>query len=729
MRSGEFRWLESVGQFATRQRSRARKERMRRVPTKRSLAVESLESRTLLSVAPGISTIGLVNLSYSGCDQFQLKNTDIGSTADNTFLYGSAGWKPVAGDWDNNGTDTPGVYNGAASYWYLRNSNTEGGGNIAFAYGAANAGWIPITGDWNGDGVDTIGLYIPSTSTFCLRNSNSEGVANLQFTFGAAGAGWIPIAGDWNGDGVDTIGLYNGSTSTYYLRNTNNTGYADIMFDYGAAASGWKPIVGDWNGDGTDTPGILNPNGTQSIYYLRNTNTTGGHDISCQFGIAGANWTPIAGNWTGRVFPTMTFTDAAVENQTRFYYGRDGYISRNAAIAILQTTGSDNGSVDANELADCRTIVTSSSSLGMSNYVKVLSNDVVNSNPANAHYLGQDLGDLAAGDSNAKLSNLINKWFRGTDHPAAPSCTYLTAAGSLFVSGPSIGDMDISDSTGDYIYVENSSFITALGSIAGENATDIQNMFVDNGDNTYTVRFYYLDDDTYVADYVTVDRQLPTDGTYISYAGDGNSYSHPSRHAYNDASGELWLSLVEKAYAQWNESGRADRPNGSNGYNDYVHLASGDAGVIAAQVLGRSVAEYDLDSNKQVLLDAIAANKAVTVHCIWQQIEYDSVITAYNSGTDTFTLRDAHGFTELATWTGLQSEGDHFVVADVTTTALPGYAVSPVGGDADRSISAPVASVPIGWDPITGTIYARSVDIAMSEDLLTELPSIGSEIK
>ena len=182
---------------------------------------------------------------------------------------------------------TPGLYNPATSTFYLRNSTSLqsasdlGYADIVFAYGPAAAGWIPLAGDWDGNGTVTIGLYNPTTSTFYLRNSTSLqgasdlGYADVVFAFGAPGAGWIPLVGDWNGDGKDTIGLYDPTTSKFYLRNTtslqsaSDLGYADVAFSYGAPGAGWIPIAGDWNGDGKDTIGLYNP--ASSTFYLRNT--------------------------------------------------------------------------------------------------------------------------------------------------------------------------------------------------------------------------------------------------------------------------------------------------------------------------------------------------------------------------------------------------------------------------------------------------------------------------
>ncbi|MEM8780403.1 MAG: C2 family cysteine protease [Cyanobacteria bacterium P01_G01_bin.49] len=85
-------------------------------------------------------------------------------------------------------------------------------------------------------------------------------------------------------------------------------------------------------------------------------------------------------------------------------------------------------------------------------------------------------------------------------------------------------------------------------------------MFTDNGDGTFTVKFYKNG----VADYVTVDRKLPTD----SY---GNSvYGNVGGH-YNSSNNELWVALAEKAYAQLNESNWI----GQDGTNSYQGTSGG----------------------------------------------------------------------------------------------------------------------------------------------------------
>ena len=258
-------------------------------------------------------TIGLFAPTSS---KFYLRNTNDAGYANLTFPYGpaNADWKPIAGDWNTDGTGTIGLYNPTTSVFYLRNTNNAGYANLTFAYGPANAGWLPIAGDWDGDGKDTIGLYNPTASKFFLRNTNDAGYANVTFAYGPANAGWLPIAGDWDGDGTDTIGLYNPTTSVFFLHNSNTTGVADVTFSYGPANAGWKPVAGDWNADGTDTIGLYNP--ATSKFFQRNTNTAGYADVTFAYGPANAGWLPIAGDWNGSASPLRAAGGAIVATDT-----------------------------------------------------------------------------------------------------------------------------------------------------------------------------------------------------------------------------------------------------------------------------------------------------------------------------------------------------------------------------------------------------------------------------
>jgi len=88
----------------------------------------------------------------------------------------------------------------------------------------------------------------------------------------------------------DTIGVYNGGL--FYLRNTNNTGGADINVAFGGDVSD-LPVAGDWNGDGVDTIGIYRS--STGFYFLSDSNTSPAVNYTVLFGNPGD--TPFAGKW------------------------------------------------------------------------------------------------------------------------------------------------------------------------------------------------------------------------------------------------------------------------------------------------------------------------------------------------------------------------------------------------------------------------------------------------
>jgi hypothetical protein len=247
-------------------------------------------------VLPGGTTIGLFNPTTS---TFYLRDSNTTGFANSAFAYGPSNSNliTIIGDWNGDGVDTIGLYNPTTSMFFLSDSNVGGFADNVFTYGPANAGMLPIVGDWDGNGTDTIGLYNPTTSMFYLKNSNSTGFADVVFNYGPGNATWMPLAGDWTGTGKDTIGLFDPAASMFYLRNSNTTGFSDTAFLYGPGQSGWKPLVGDWTGSGTDTIGLYNP--ASSMFYLRDSNTSGFSDTAFLYGPANAGLIPLVGNWTG----------------------------------------------------------------------------------------------------------------------------------------------------------------------------------------------------------------------------------------------------------------------------------------------------------------------------------------------------------------------------------------------------------------------------------------------
>jgi hypothetical protein len=196
------------------------------------------------------------------------------------FYYGNPGDYPFMGDWNGDGTDTPGLYRQSDGYAYLRNSNTQGIANTKFFFG--NPGDVPIAGDFNGDGYDTVSIYRPSNQRFYIINelgSNSGGLGAADFSFTFGGPGDTPLVGDFDGDGVDTAGIFRPSTGLVALSNTHSS-VVDYQYYFGG--SGDKVLVGDWDGYGDDTIALYRP--SDGRVYVNNYHRSGAADYSVNVG-------------------------------------------------------------------------------------------------------------------------------------------------------------------------------------------------------------------------------------------------------------------------------------------------------------------------------------------------------------------------------------------------------------------------------------------------------------
>jgi len=169
------------------------------------------------------------------------------SAGDPTTLF-TFGTRPLAallGDWDGDGTATPGTYERGTFHL----SNTTGP-PITFAFGDDRG--YPVAGDFDDDGRDDVAVF--RNGTWEIRHVDDGTVELASFGTGTWPA-TVPLAGDWNGDGVDGLGTW--SAGAWVLRDSPvGNGPADQTFTLGPAAGAY-PVVGDWTGIGVDAPGFF----------------------------------------------------------------------------------------------------------------------------------------------------------------------------------------------------------------------------------------------------------------------------------------------------------------------------------------------------------------------------------------------------------------------------------------------------------------------------------------
>jgi Ca2+-binding RTX toxin-like protein len=344
------------------------------------------------------------------------------------------------------------------------------------------------------------------------------------------------------------------------------------------------------------------------------------------------------------------FADPTVRSMVRLSY-RDMEISRSDMLNIYNTIATDgvetsvqfNGSVSAHEYYDLKDMLSTSFPLKFAPSVKYLATQVVLGNFNHSQFEGAQLGTLGINSSGHKLNKLVDNWFKGGDLPTfTGNATYKAAQGSLFVNGASFQDIVQGQAT-------DSGFLAQLGEVAMHSPTTISNMFIDNGDGTFAVKFFKADG---AAAFVTVNRFLPVrnDGTalfaafappapqYVAYAfaGDG---------ATMQGANELWVALAEKAYAQF-------IPNGSN-TGSYDSLNGAEASYSFQHLTNKTSLLFHIKSTttQSTLVDAMNAGKAITIHSkatvalgMTPSQDYMVVSNRFVGGVLKFELQNPQGF-------------------------------------------------------------------------------------
>jgi hypothetical protein len=277
----------------------------------------------------------------------------------------------------------------------------------------------------------------------------------------------------------------------------------------------------------------------------------------------------------------------------------------------------------------------------MPDYVRYFTNAVVNGSPANNFFNGKPLGNLFAGSSHTHMSSLINKWFLGKDHPTINSwknnTSYQYVAGGLFIDGPSINDID-QGSLGDCY------LINALGAVAHSSPTAIDNMFIYNGDNTWTVRFINHSNNN--AHYVSVDRYLPVNrfNGQARFAGFGGHF--------NNRNNELWVSLAEKGYVQVSQI-PGFRSNTKQIVNDYNNISGGFNSLAVHHIIGVRPTAMRLTNELSVIRN-INTDKPMVIAIG----NHAYAISSYNHQTRKFHIHNPWGHTHLElNWSEISIRG------------------------------------------------------------------------
>jgi Uma2 family endonuclease len=443
---------------------------------------------------------------------------------------------------------------------------------------------------------------------------------------------WSPASGAWEVHGsilnkFAKLG-WEQSILGYPTTDTWTTGKGDGLFNYfQGGLIEWSPASGAWEIHGPILDKFANLGWEQSVlgYPTTDTWTTGKGDGLFNYFQGGLiEWSPSSGaheihgailgefaklGWekSSLGYPTSDETGTP-DGFGRFNHFQGGTIYwhpwmgvydlflQDRALASVEESYAANGLVDRNtmlhvfgqvelqsqvsaaDFADLQALV-KVPFYAMPGYVHNLADKAVNGNTANDHYEGSNLGNLHVGSFWWDLACLVDKWFYGGDRPEFAKTgqmgTYQLASGTLFGNGID-GKADVDQGkVGDCYY------IAALGETAYRTPNIINDMFIDNGDNTWTVRFFHDG----APDFVTVDKYFP--------AANGKFIFDNIHQKLNNASNKLWVALAEKAYAQLAEEGWSR----SSSYNSYQSIDGGWSEDALKQITGFATSGHGLSSS------------------------------------------------------------------------------------------------------------------------------------
>ncbi|HEX8266202.1 MAG TPA: FG-GAP-like repeat-containing protein [Pyrinomonadaceae bacterium] len=179
--------------------------------------------------------------------------------------FGRQGDVPVSGDWDGDGLADLAVYRdgsqtGGQSYFFYRPSSQPGADFRAITWGTA--GDKPVPGDYDGDGKLDAAVFRPSIARwYILRSSDNQFV---QRQFGVSTD--IPTPADFDGDGITNFAVYRPSTGTWYTSTDPATNYGEVRWGISTDI----PVAADYDGDGRADIAVFRPE-SGNWYVLRST--------------------------------------------------------------------------------------------------------------------------------------------------------------------------------------------------------------------------------------------------------------------------------------------------------------------------------------------------------------------------------------------------------------------------------------------------------------------------
>lgn len=207
-----------------------------------------------------------------------------------------------------------------------------------------------------------------------------------------------------------------------------------------------------------------------------------------------------------------------------------------------------------------------------------------------------------------------------------PGVQYRHVAGELFgQDGPKLSDVRQGPLGDSYL-------LAAIGSLVAKDPALVREMVRDQGNGLYFVRFFQPNDDGgYDAVWVRVDADLPTDA-------DGRPAYASGVDSDHDGQVELWVPLLEKAYAAFRDEFSYSR---GDGYADVDR--GGSAGFVLEAFLGRRPQSFTDCYSDRHFRDVVASVNDGNLVVVATSAEVDEGWEGAHAYTVVRVYEDEHG--------------------------------------------------------------------------------------
>jgi hypothetical protein len=326
-------------------------------------------------------------------------------------------------------------------------------------------------------------------------------------------------------------------------------------------------------------------------------------------------------------------------------------LSYNAMLQILQDAAV--GGMTASKFSTLQTLASllnQTNGITVSSAVQQLTDDVINGNSANATWNGgaskaSTLGNLSATSTQTQATELIGTWFLGTNLPSLDVSgigednlgpTYQASTLPLYGVGGTPSYLDVNQG-----YLGDCYFVAALGEVALQDPSLIENMITNNGNGTYSVRFYVNGQ----ADYVTVNSQLPVMNGY--------DWANGSTQEFANSTTVSWVALVEKAFAELNSQSAAAQYGGHPTGDSYEDINGGTA-ITLSELTDQTFGTYNLSPSSSTpslnsLMSTLSSDFTAGDEIILSTPEADNgnlvgdhmfMVTAVNANAGTISIQN-----------------------------------------------------------------------------------------